>query len=142
MKTCPFCGEENRDQNTVCVRCGSVMSEKALAEGKAREEAAAAKASKAPAPRPNGGLIVWSVLTLLFFCLVPGLAGLAYAVNLNCADTKKEQDRRANLAFIFCIVGTMIGTFVIMFSLAAEDAQQDWWIFPVIHCLLRLITTA
>lgn len=128
MKQCPFCDTQNEDTAERCRSCGIVFSSW---EGKTETEtentqiaAIGAKtdgsdADHRPPNYSNGGLIAWSVITILL-CLIPGIIGLVYAVNINSCETEEEQEHKASVASVWCLVGTILGILSILIRLAAS----------------------
>ena len=139
MKQCPFCNKSNPDDAEVCQNCGVVFS----SWEEAQEEAVQVQTSVASPQTPdssddrpevyeNGGLVAWSVVTMLLFlitgitdliewhivalaaCLIPGITGLIFAVNINNSVTKEKQEHRANVALGWCIAGTLLWIIVMV----------------------------
>ena len=133
MKLCPFCNNRNEDDAEVCQNCGVVFSsweetqeEAVQAQTGGASPRTQASSEERPEGYENGGLVAWSVVTMLLFlitgitdliewnivalaaCLVPGILGLLFAVNINCSVTKEKQEHRANVALGWCITGTIL----------------------------------
>lgn len=56
----------------------------------------------------NGGLIAWSIVTLLL-CTIPGIVALINACGINSAVSVEEQQKKISRAKTWCIVGTVLG---------------------------------
>lgn len=57
---------------------------------------------------PTGGLMVWSIITLLL-STIPGIVALVQTTKINKSATVEEQQKHISAAKIWCIVGTVIG---------------------------------
>ncbi len=69
---------------------------------------------------PNGGLIAWSVITLLL-CTIPGIVALVQTLGINKCFTVEEQQKKISAAKTWCIVGTVLGVLAIIGSVAARN---------------------
>lgn len=63
---------------------------------------------------PTGGLMAWSIITLLL-STIPGIVALVQTNKINKSATVEEQQKHISNAKIWCIVGTVIGIAVILF---------------------------
>ena len=64
-------------------------------------------------PIPTGGLLAWSIISILL-CLIPGIVALVQTIGINKCLTAEEQERKAKSAKIWCIVATVLGVLVII----------------------------
>ena len=71
----------------------------------------------APAPMATGGLLAWSVVTMLL-CLIPGIVALVNVLNINKAATLEEQQKKYASARLWCIIGTVLGILAIIGNMA------------------------
>ena len=71
---------------------------------------------EAAEPIPTGGLLAWSIVSLLL-CLIPGIVALVQTIGINKCATVEEQTKKANSARIWCIVATVLGVLSIIGSL-------------------------
>ena len=70
-----------------------------------------------PAVYPSGGLIGWSIVTLLL-CTIPGIVALVYASGINSCSTVIEQEKKIDAAKTWCTVGTILGILALIVVLA------------------------
>ena len=61
-----------------------------------------------PADVDTGGLVAWSLITVLI-SIIPGIIALVNALNINKCATVAEQKKKISNAKIACIIGTVIG---------------------------------
>ena len=123
MATCPYCGTDNSPQDAYCRSCGAPLPKQPQAQqppvsnnvGGQQYYTAGQPNPGAPnmgfTPVPeyaNGGLIAWSVVTLLF-CTIPGVIALINAVAINKCATVEEQRKKISTTKTCCIVGTILG---------------------------------
>ena len=66
-------------------------------------------------PIPTGGLIAWSIVSILL-CLIPGIVALVQTIGINKCTTVEEQAKKANSAKIWCAVATVLGVLSILWS--------------------------
>ena len=136
MKICPYCRNENENDNKFCNFCGSpfendaAKTEKTEVESvpefepidyQTQESSAPAQESEVPVynsydpgannepvtPIPIGGYIAWSIFVILF-CTIPGVAALIYVLRINRAATVEEQLKTMDTAKKILIVGTVL----------------------------------
>ena len=67
-----------------------------------------------------GGLIAWSIITLLL-CTIPGIVALVKATGINKSATVEEQTKKISSCKTWCIVGTVLGILAIIGSVAANS---------------------
>ena len=75
--------------------------------------------SSSPAPVSTGGMLAWSIITLLL-CTIPGIVALINVANVNKAETVEEQEKKLSTAKTWCIIGTVLG----ILSLIGTVAQN------------------
>ena len=73
-------------------------------------------------PVSTGGLIAWSIVTLLL-CTIPGIVALIYATKINKATTVAEQEQTIKTTKTWCLVGTILGVLAIIGSIASSALQ-------------------
>ena len=73
----------------------------------------------APQRYSNGGLIAWSVITMLL-CTVPGIIALVNACGINSCTTAAQQQGKIKAARICCIIGTVLGGLAVLVSIIAN----------------------
>ena len=99
MKICPRCGNQNEDSAAFCSNCGMTIGQNA---------APAANFNQRPEHYPIGGLMAWSIITLLL-CTIPGIVALVMTCNINNAFNWEQQQKQIKNAKTWCIVGTVLG---------------------------------
>ena len=99
---CQKCGYENPDGSTFCLKCGTAFGGAAVPHYEA------------------GGLIAWSIITLLL-CTIPGIVALVKATGINKSATVEEQTKKISSCKTWCIVGTVLGVLAIIGSIAANS---------------------
>ena len=73
-----------------------------------------------PVPQvPTGGLMAWSIITLLL-CTIPGIVALVNVTKINKAVTVEEQQQKIKNAKIWCTVGTVLGVLAVIGSVAGN----------------------
>lgn len=75
----------------------------------------------APVQRSIGGMVAWSVVTLLL-CTIPGIISLVQVCGVNSCATKTEQEKKLSSAKTWNIVGTVLGILALIGSLAQAGA--------------------
>ena len=71
------------------------------------------------APIPTGGLLAWSIITILL-CTIPGIVALVNTLGINKATTVEEQQKKMSAARLWCIIGTVLGILGVIGNLAAN----------------------
>ena len=136
MKICPYCHNENENDNKFCNFCGAPFENDAAKAGntgvesvpefepidyQTQENTVPAQESEVPVhnsfdsgannrtvtPIPIGGYIAWSIFVILF-CTIPGVAALVYVLRINRAATVEEQLKTMDTAKKILIVGTVL----------------------------------
>ncbi len=136
MKICPYCHNENENDNKFCNFCGAPFeNDAAKAENtevesvpefepidyQTQENTVPAQESEVSVhnsfdpganngpvtPIPIGGYIAWSIFVILF-CTIPGIAALIYVLRINRAATVEEQLKTMDTAKKILIVGTVL----------------------------------
>lgn len=77
-----------------------------------------AQAQQPVAPIPTGGLLAWSIVSILL-CTIPGIVALVQTLGINKCLTAEEQEKKAKNARIWCIVATALGVLAIIVRLAS-----------------------
>lgn len=137
MQTCQNCGTTNPDGQRTCSTCGSQLpqfsyqpyqqSAPAYQQPYQQNYQQANQQSyqqnyqqpyqqsyqqpyqQKPADYPAGGLIAWSIITLLL-CTIPGIIALINVAQINNCATVEEQQKKISTTKICCIIGTILGT--------------------------------
>ncbi len=120
MATCPYCGSTVSYSAKFCQNCGAPLPELPVeqtepapyvpVEYPADHETQAAHCQFTPPVTPvsTGGLLAWSILTLLL-CTIPGIVAIIQTSKINKASTAEEQQAKIKSARTWCIVGTVLG---------------------------------
>lgn len=125
MKICPYCGEENRDQNIVCSTCGGHLKagDNAI-QTHENHQSYSSSVYRTSYPvkvayYPNGGLIFWSIITILL-CTIPGVIALVNATSINNCTAVSVQERRISAAQTWNAIGTVLGVIVLIVYIIAS----------------------
>ena len=76
-------------------------------------------ASQQVEPVATGGLIAWSIITILL-CWILGIAALIQTIGINKCATVEEQQKKMSTARTLCIVGTVVGLIVNIIYIVAQ----------------------
>ena len=76
-----------------------------------------ALASDPPIQYSTGGMLAWSIVTLLL-CTIPGIVALVQTSGINKCTTRAEQEKMISSAKTWNIVGTVLGGLNLLVSLA------------------------
>ena len=144
MALCPKCGADNAEDTKFCSECGTPLLTVKAPDPIVPEPAAPEAAPEAPIPelnaqqpvytapenpygaaqytaptaRPTGGLIAWSIISILL-CMIPGIVALIQTLSINSAPTAEEQQRKISSAKTWCIVATVLGVLAIIVNILA-----------------------
>ena len=69
---------------------------------------------------PTGGLLAWSIVTLLL-CTIPGIVALVQTLGINKCATVEEQQKKMKNAKIWCIVGAVLGILAVIGQIAGNS---------------------
>ena len=128
-KICPCCGEENRSVNTLCIACGNRLDEAqrstASSEQSNTQPAAISWRSNQSDPYragyySNGGLIFWSIITILL-CTPCGVVGLVMSTCINNCTAASVQNSRISAAKTWNTIGTVLGLIGLILYLLGHD---------------------
>jgi len=75
-----------------------------------------------PSGKINVGMLVWSIINLLFCCMPFGLASLISTITANSSQTAQEEAKKLKTAKICNIIGTIAGVFIIIIYIIAVSA--------------------
>lgn len=116
MSYCTNCGAELSGVEARCPRCGAIT-----AAGSVNPQSYAAPEIGREAgnvqPYATGGLIAWSIITLLL-CTIPGIVALVQTCGINKCTTVPDQEKKIKSAKIWCIVGTVLGVLYLIGAMA------------------------
>ncbi len=99
MAFCPKCGVALPPAVAHCPQCGTPL------------------VSDPPIQYPTGGMIAWSIVTLLL-CTIPGIVALVQTCGINSCATRMEQEKKLSNAKAWNIVGTVLGGLYLIGTLA------------------------
>lgn len=103
MKICPKCGNKYGDDAQFCNNCGAQL------------------AFNEPAVHENGGMMAWSIVTLLL-CTIPGIVAIVYTNKANKALLRTEEEAALKTAKVWNIVGDVIGVLFLIGTIAQMNA--------------------
>lgn len=151
MATCPTCGAFVPDNSPACTYCGTALNAAASmqqpenngfevpadsqipqqpvqqtyqqpAQQPVQQPYAAPVYTPQPvAPVSTGGLIAWSIITILL-CTIPGIVALVNTLNINKAMSVEEQQQKIKNAKLWYIIGTVLGVLAVIGSVAGGAA--------------------
>ena len=130
MAFCKNCGAELSADQKFCANCGSAVEsapapeaieEPAVVEEPVAVEAPVAVAEPVAAEEPvkaglNVGMLVWSIINLLFCCQALGIASLILTIMAKSATSPEDEAKKIKSAKICNIIGTVGG--VIIFAVS------------------------
>ena len=127
MATCEYCGCDVSPKAKYCENCGAPLPAVPVEQTEPPSytpvsypgQAQQYSFSQPVPPVSTGGLLAWSIVTLLL-CLIPGIIALVKTVNINKAATVEEQQARMSSAKTWCIIGTVLGILSIIGALATN----------------------
>lgn len=137
MATCPRCGSSISFNSKFCQNCGTQLPNVPIEKtnpapynpvsypGSNPYQAQPQPRYYVPqpvTPVPTGGLLAWSIITLLL-CLIPGIVAIVKTTGINKATSVEEQQKLISSAKTWCIVGTVLGVLA-MIGAVAESALQ------------------
>lgn len=74
-----------------------------------------------PIKYSTGGMIAWSIITLLL-CTIPGIVALVQTCGINNCATRAEQEKKLSSAKIWNIVGTCLGGLYLLLTIIGMAA--------------------
>ena len=99
MDYCPKCGASLPPAAMHCPQCGNAL------------------VSDPPIQFSTGGMLAWSIVTLLL-CTIPGIVALVKTNGINKCTTRAEQEKMISSAKTWNIVGTVLGGLFLLATLA------------------------
>lgn len=105
MAFCPNCGATLPAATSHCPQCNAPV------------------ANDQPIHYSTGGMIAWSIITLLL-CTIPGIVALVQTCSINSCSTHAEQEKKLSSAKTWNIVGTVLGILSIIGSIGQALAQS------------------
>lgn len=119
MAFCSNCGTALSGNEAVCPRCGSAVPYGQAASSPAPAytpyDNSYAPRNYTPAHIDTTGLFVWSIITLLL-CTIPGIVALVKTGQINKCATLAQQQETLKSAKTWCIIGTVIGGFLVLIA--------------------------
>ena len=132
---CPNCGNNCPDNVNACPNCGHAFAQQAPQQPYGQPQQAPYGQPQQPYGAPygqpqqpygqapygqqpfgyeppvqesTGGLIAWSIITLLL-CTIPGVVALIQATGINKCMTRAEQQKKISSTKTWCLIGTILG---------------------------------
>lgn len=99
MDYCPKCGASMPPAAMHCPQCGNAL------------------VSDPPIQYSTGGMLAWSIVTLLL-CTIPGIVALVQTNGIKKCTTRAEQEKMISSAKTWNIVGTVLGGLFLLATLA------------------------
>ena len=100
MDFCPKCGAALTPAAAYCPQCG-----------------APTVVNDPPIRYSTGGMVAWSIVTLLL-CTIPGIVALVQTCGINNCATHAEQEKKLSSARTWNIIGTILGALSLIGSIA------------------------
>ena len=111
---CPNCGNNCPDNVTNCPNCGhAFQAQQPQYQAPQQPYGQAPFSYDPPIQESTGGLIAWSIITLLL-CTIPGIVALIMTTGINSCATRAEQQKKKANAKTWCIVGTVLGALYVI----------------------------
>ena len=129
---CPNCGNNCPDNVNSCPTCGHAFAQQAPQQPYGQPQQApygqapygqAPYSYDPPVQESTGGLIAWSIITLLL-CTIPGIVALVQATGINKCMTRAEQQKKISSTKTWCLVGTILGGLATLFSIIGTIASM------------------
>lgn len=123
---CPYCDQQIADTAKFCPNCGAAVARNRQPDNNwTTYEQPAYQQQFYQNRRPEnvsiGGLIAWSVITLLL-CTIPGIVALIYTCGINSCETVEQQNKKIAAAKGWCLAGTILGGLSFLGTIAAALA--------------------
>ena len=108
MAFCTRCGAALSDGASFCSNCGAPVSGQRPAAAQSPVYTTYTPSTQYVSPYPTGGLMAWSIITLLL-CTIPGIVAIVKTSKINKCTSVEQQERAIRSAKIWCTVGTILG---------------------------------
>ena len=137
MAFCPNCGSQLPEGSNHCPNCGAPVTpppaEQPDSFGSADSQQPYSQYNQQPYSQynqqpyyqppvpqvPTGGLMAWSIITLLL-CTIPGIVALVKVNGINKCATVEEQQNKIKSVKIWCTIGTILGVLAVIWQIAAN----------------------
>ena len=124
MAYCPNCGAQVADNAAFCGSCGTPFGSVGQNQQAYGQQAYGQQPYYPPVqPYATGGLIAWSIITLLL-CTIPGIVALVKTTSINSALTPEDQAQRIKSAKTWCIVGTVLGVLAVILAVIGAAVEN------------------
>ncbi len=116
MNFCSKCGHQLNSMNEVCPNCGFQNT----AEPNYNQNANPVQnnynygGQNQRVEANTTGILIWSIVNLVCFCLPLGVAGLIFALQAKSAQTQADADKAIKTAKTLNLVGTIGGIIVVI----------------------------
>ena len=133
MSACPYCGSELAPGSKFCANCGAGVSDVPAQQPQQPQQPYYQEPQQQQyyqqpyyqqpvTPVATGGLIAWSIITLLL-CTIPGIVALVKTTGINKAVTVEDQEARMKSARTWCIIGKVLGVLGLIATMVAGMAN-------------------
>lgn len=119
MAFCQHCGASLPDGVSFCSNCGAPVSAQSTVSAQAPVYTTYTPAAQFVSPYPTGGLMAWSIITLLL-CTIPGIVAIVKTAGINKCTTVEQQEQAIRSAKTWCIVGTVLGILAVIVAVASN----------------------
>ena len=124
MAYCPNCGAQVADNAAFCGSCGTPFGSVGQNQQAYGQQAYGQQPYYPPVqPYATGGLIAWSIITLLL-CTIPGIVAIVKTTSINSALTPEDQAQRIKSAKTWCIVGTVLGVLAVILAVIGAAVEN------------------
>lgn len=129
---CSNCGTNCPDNVNNCPNCGAPVGQPQQPYGQPQQPYGQQPYGQQPyGQQPygynppikysTGGMIAWSIVTLLL-CTIPGIVALVQTCGINNCATRAEQEKKLSSAKIWNIVGTCLGGLYLLLTIIGMAA--------------------
>ena len=121
MSFCPNCGSQLNDNDAFCGNCGLPVAQAGVQPNQPIQPNVQTYVAQRATHYENGGLIAWSIITLLL-CTIPGIVALIKACKINGDVTPEEQVKLISDTKTWCTIGTILGVIAIIVTIVQNYA--------------------
>ena len=116
---CKKCGNQVDDTQKFCPYCGEAQTQTEAAGETVNAEPIAEPVFVAEEPKKerslNVGMLVWSILNMVFCCVPFGIVGLVMTILSKTADTDEDSESKIKKAKTFNLLSTILGAVFVVF---------------------------
>ena len=119
---CSNCGTNCPDNVNNCPNCGAPVGQPKQPYGQPQQPYGQQPFGyDPPITYSTGGMIAWSIVTLLL-CTIPGIVALVQTSGINNCATRAEQEKKLSSAKTWNIVGTCLGGLYLLITIIGAAA--------------------